>query len=198
MPVSKYAKIIIGALTMIELTGTIKDLSLDFVTDRMVLTLAINEKQDAVNCYDELHNAEKLAIKISKHKEKRSLNANAYFWVLCGKLASKLRQDKIDIYRHLIQNTGDNFEVLPIRNEAVETFIRNWQSRGLGWVCDNLGDSKIDGYTNVCAYYGSSVYNKKQMSDLIDSIVFECKEQGIQVETPEQIAKMKSLWGEQQ
>lgn len=183
---------------MIELTGTIKDLSLDFATDKMLLTLAINEKQDAANCYDELHNAEKLSIKIGRHKEKRSLNANAYFWVLCGKLASKLQQDKISIYRQLIQNIGDNFEILPIRNEAVETFIKNWQLKGLGWICDSLGDSKLRGYTNVCAYYGSSAYNTKQMSDLIDSIVFECKEQGIQVETPEQIAKMKSLWGEQQ
>lgn len=183
---------------MFELVGTIKDLSLDFTTGNAILALSISEKQDAVNCYDELHNAEKLSIKISKRKEKRSLNANAYFWVLCGKLASKLQQDKTDIYRQLIQNIGDNFDVLPIRNEAVETFIKNWQSRGLGWICDNLGDSKIDGYTNVCAYYGSSVYNTKQMSDLIDSVVFECKEQGIQVETPEQIAKIKSLWGEQQ
>jgi hypothetical protein len=179
---------------MYELTGTIKDLYIEPLTDKMILHLTINEREDSINCWQQLRNASKLSIKIDKYRKKRSLNANAYFWTLCGKLATKLRQDKISIYKELVKSIGDNFEVLPIKNEAVDTFIRNWQRNGAGWVCENMGDSKIQGYTNVCAYYGSSTYNSKQMSDLIDSVVFECKEQGIQVETPEQIARIKSLW----
>ena len=88
---------------------------------------------------------------------------------------------------------------MPIRNEAVDKFISNWGRNNdgkqrLGWICDILGDSKIEGYTNVCAYYGSSTYDSKQMSDLIDNIIFECEEQGIPTKTPEEIEKMKSLW----
>lgn len=186
---------------MFELTGKIADMSLDFKTGRAKLTLELNEKQDAMSLYDELHECEKLSIQIKKYREKRSLDANAYFWVLCGKLASKLKQDSISIYRELIREIGNNFEILPIRNDSVEKFIVAWgkDSNGRtkkGWICDILGDSKIEGYTNVCAYYGSSTYDSKQMSDLIDLIIIECKEQGIQTETPEQIAKMKSLWGE--
>ena len=133
-------------------------------------------------------------IEIKEVKKKRSLDANAYFWVLCGKLAAKTRQNKTDIYRYLIQEIGDNFVIIPLRNDAVDTFVKNWKARGLGWICEVLGDSKLDGYTTVCAYYGSSTYDNRQMSNLIDSIVFECKEQGIETKTPQELAQLKDLW----
>ena len=179
---------------MIELTGKINALNIDFVKGKTLLTLEINEKEAVKQGYDELHEAEKLSIEIKKYRKKRSLDANSYFWVLCGKLAAKTQQNKTDIYRHLIREIGDNYEILPIRNDAVETFINNWQGGRLGWVCDIVGTSKIAGYTNVCAYYGSSTYSSKQMSDLINSVIAECEEQGIQTETPEEINKMLSLW----
>lgn len=186
---------------MHELTGKIFDMSLDFRSGKPRLTIELNEKQDAMDMYDELHKVEKLSLNISRYKEKRSNDANAYFWTLCGKLASKTKQPKVDIYRELIRDIGDNYEILPIRNEAVDKFIENWGKdangrKKLGWICDILGDSKHEGYTNVIAYYGSSTYDSRQMSALIDGIIFECKEQGIQTMTPDQIAKLKSLWGE--
>lgn len=186
---------------MIELTGKILDMSIDFVTGKPKITLEINEKEDAITCFEELSKIEKLLFKICKFRKKRSLDANAYFWVLCGKLAAKTKQNKIDIYRELIRDIGDNFEILPIRNEAVDKFISNWGrnddgKKRLGWICDILGASKFEGYTNVCAYYGSSTYDSKQMSDLIDGVIFACKEQGIQTETPEEIERLKGLWGE--
>lgn len=179
-----------------ELTGKMNSLNLDFLTGKTILTLEINEKETVKQGYDELQNAEKLSITIAKYRKKRSNDANSYFWVLCGKLAAKTKQDKISIYRELIRNIGDNFEILPIKNEAVDTFIKNWGVGKLGWICDILGDSKLKGYTNVCAYYGSSTYNSKQMSDLIDGIIFECKEQGIETLPPYEIEKLKRMWGE--
>ena len=186
---------------MWQLTGKIADMSLDFRSGKAKLLLELNEKQDAMDMFDELNLFEKLSISIGRFRKKRSNDANAYFWVLCGKLAAKTKQNKVDIYRELIRDIGDNYEIVPIRNIAVDKFITNWakDSNGrprLGWICDILGDSKFEGYTNVCAYYGSSTYDSKQMSDLIDLIIAECKEQGIQTMTPDQIAELKSRWGE--
>lgn len=179
-----------------QLIGSVKNLSLDFQTNTANLTLSITNKAAAMQCFDELKDVEKLAIEIKRYRKKRSLDANNYFWVLVGKLAAKTQQNKTDIYRHLIREIGDNFEILPIRNDAVETFINNWQDKRLGWICDIVGASKISGYTNVCAYYGSSTYNSKQMSDLINSVIVECEEQGIETATPEEVSKMLSLWKE--
>lgn len=169
-------------------------MTIDFVSGKPILTLELNETEDAKMMFDELHQCEKLDIKISKYRNKKSREANSYFWVLCGKLASCLKQNKIDIYRSLVRGIGDNFEIYPVKTERLDKVIWLWQSRGLGWICDIVGDSKHEGYTNVCFYQGCSTYDSKQMSDLIDAVVFECKEQGIQTETPEKIEEMLRLW----
>ena len=59
--------------------------------------------------------------------EKRSNDANAYYWTLIGKLAEKIGIPPKDIYRTHIQDVGGNYEVVPIRDDAVETWIKNWQ-----------------------------------------------------------------------
>lgn len=177
-----------------ELTGQIRGLNIDFLSGDTLLTLKVAEKQAVKQGYDELHKAEKLNIKITKHREKRSLNANSYFWVLCSKLAEKTQQNKTDIYREMIREIGNNFEILPVRNDAVETFIKNWEHGRLGWICDIVGASDIEGYTDVCTYFGCSTYNSKQMSDLINCVVMECENQGIQTKRPDEIANMISLW----
>lgn len=177
-----------------ELTGRITGFTFDQY-GRAQMTFTVNEKAAAMQGFDELK-GRPLAIKVEIFRKKRSHAANRYFWVLCGKLAAATQQKKTDIYRHLIREIGDNFDIVSVRNEAVKDYIDNWERGRLGWVCDILGDSETPGYTDICTYYGSSTYNSKQMSDLIHSIIFDCKEQGIQTETPEEIAKMLSLWQE--
>lgn len=132
---------------------------------------------------------------VSKWRENRSLNANNYAWLLMDKIAEKTKTTKEEIYKEIIKRVGV-FEILPIKNIAVESFIKKWQSNGVGWVCEILGKSKIKNYTNVMAYFGSSTYNSKEMARLIDEIVSEAKNLGIQTETPEMIANLKSAWSE--
>lgn len=131
---------------------------------------------------------------LKKFTKPRSLDANAYAWVLLGKLAAVTRIPKNDIYRNLITEIGDNFEMLPIKNEAVEAFAERWGHGRIGWVVEVVGPSKLKGYTTVCAYYGSSVYDSRQMSRLIDLIVQECKQQDIETLTPMELERMKEEW----
>lgn len=132
---------------------------------------------------------------IKLHREKRSLDANAYAWVLIGKLAAAVALPKETVYRELIRGIGDNFEVLPVRRDAADKFVAAWQKNGLGWVCDRTGTSKLHGYENIIAYYGSSVYDTAQMSRLIDLLVQECCEQEIETKTPAELALLKEAWG---
>lgn len=139
----------------------------------------------------------KYSAELKQDKNKRSLDANAYFWVMCGKLASKLGMAKEAVYRELIKGVGDNFEIVPIKDEAVDKWISNWQSKGIGWVCDTLGESKLNGYTNIITYYGSSTYDTKQMSQLINLLVQECKDQDIETMTPAELSLLLGGWDEQ-
>jgi len=133
---------------------------------------------------------------IKIHRERRSLDSNSYFWLLAGKLASKVHIPVETIYRQYVKDIGDNFEIIPIREDAKEQWIKVWRSRGIGWVCEDLGTSKIPGYTNIICYYGSSTYNSAQMSRLIELVVDDCKDQDIETATPDEIAKMEALWEE--
>lgn len=180
---------------MTELTGTIQNMGVDLETDKMVLTLRLNEKQSAANMYQELKDIEKLSIKIGKHKEKRSLDSNAYAWILMDKLASKMSLSKEEIYRGYVREIGGNSSMVCVQDKAVDKLRQGWSKNGIGWVTETM-PSKLDGCTNVVLYYGSSTYDTEQMSRLIDLIVNDCKAQGIDTRTPEEIARMMALWGE--
>lgn len=134
-------------------------------------------------------------IAIEKQKKRRSNDANAYYWQLVGQLSEKVGVPPRDIYRTHIRDVGDNFEIVPIREDAVEAWINAWQSRGIGWCSDTIGESKLRGYTNVICYYGSSTYDTKQMSRLIELCVADCKEYGIETMTPQELAVMMQSYG---
>ena len=176
-----------------KLTGRIVDVSVGFLDGKPKLTLEINNKKDLKTCYDELREVEKLTIEIKEYHKKRSLDANAYMWVLCGKLAEKIGSTKESVYRQHILNVGV-CKVAEISEDAAETLIIGWQMNGTGWLAERVDYGAHDGFVLVNLYYGSSVYNTKQMSRLLDSVIEDCQEQGIQTATPDEIANMKSLW----
>ena len=123
-----------------------------------------------------------LTVQVKEFREKRSLSQNAYMWGLLDKLAEKVNQSKEAVYKSYVKDYGV-FEILPIRNEAVSSFISKWGKNGLGWFCEDLGESKLTGYTKLIAYYGSSTYNTQEMTRLIDAVVTDCREQGIDTMT---------------
>lgn len=173
-----------------KLQGKLADVSIDFATKKPKITFLINSN---ITSLEEIENVDLLDIEAKKHTKKRSLDANAYCWVLLGRLAEKMNIPAKEIYKMEIRNIGV-YEVLPVKEEAVEKFRQAWQKNGIGWICEEIGKSKLNGYINLKAYYGSSTYNNKEMSRLIDTIVEDCKLQGIPTDTSEQIEKYKVAW----
>ena len=114
-------------------------------------------------------------------------------WLLIGKLSEALGKPREEIYRHYIREIGVS-DVVCIKSEAAETMQEAWCKHGLGWLTDAF-PSKLPGCTNVILYYGSSTYDTAQMSRLIDLIVEDCKEQGIETATPAELALLKEEWG---
>lgn len=133
-------------------------------------------------------------LEIKEHRKKRSLDANAYCWVLINKLADVMRIPPTEVYRQAILDIAGNSEVIPIKQEAVEQFKQAWSRNGLGWMTKELGKSKIPGYRNLMVYYGSSVYNTRQMSVLIDHLVQDCKALDIETLSPEKLSLLMEEW----
>lgn len=114
-------------------------------------------------------------IEIKEKKRKRSLDANAYFWLFLDKLVAKTGVDKKTAYRELIRDIGGVSDILLIKKEAVDTYIENWEKRGLGWFTEKL-DREVKGWIYIVVYYGSSTYDTAQMSRLIELLMLECRE----------------------
>lgn len=170
--------------------GTIEDISIDYKTQKPKILIVLNERE-CISSLEELKE-DKLSVEIKKYRHKRSLDANAYMWVLISKLEEKVNISKDVIYKDAIKNIGV-YEVIPVKNEAVDRFIEAWTKNGLGWVCETT-KSKLEGYTNILAYYGSSTYNTAEMSRLIDLIVQECKQLNIETMSKSELDSLIESW----
>ena len=130
---------------------------------------------------------------IKRVRKRRSLDANAYLWVLCSKIAEAAGVTKEEVYRRNIRE-GEEYTPLPIKEEAVEDFSRIWAAHGIGWFCDLVDYSKMPGYRLLFAYHGSSEYNSKQMSSLIERVKQDAESVGVEVMSPEQLAALIKEW----
>ena len=133
-------------------------------------------------------------VKLTSWREKRSLSANAYAWVLLGKLAAAIGGKPEDIYRQLIPDVGDNCTVVTITPQALDKLKQSWAHNGKGWITEVIGASGTPGMIDVALYYGSSVYDTAQMARLIDLIIDECREAGVEYLPPDKLAAMLEDW----
>ena len=168
--------------------GKIYGITVDVMDRKPIVSLKVS--QGTVERLQELISCEKLDISIKKHRERRSLDANAYCWVLLQKMAEVLKTDKWTLYLRMLKEYGQ-FTHIIVKEQAVEAMKRQWRE------CEVLGPIKVGGMTGIQlqCYFGSSTYDTKQMAEFIDGIVREAQELGIDTRTPDEIAYMKEVWG---
>ena len=133
----------------------------------------------------------KATLKIEQKKNGRSLNANAYMWVLLGKMAKVLGTSKEDLYRQYIEWYG-LYILFSIEDEAVDYHMKDWESRGIGWFSSFLGSK--NGMSEVISYYGSSTYKTDEMARVLEQVVIDAKELGIETMTPNELLELKENW----
>lgn len=147
-----------------------------------------------VSYLDSLQDGKKYELTVKEVKPRRSLDANAYCWVLLDKIAAQIHEAKEEVYRGYIKEIGGNSDIVCVKNEAVDKLRQAWERNGLGWQSDTM-PSKIDGCTNMVLYYGSSSYDGEQMARLIDLVVQDCNVLGIDTKDPAELEKLVEEWG---
>lgn len=174
-----------------------KDIKLLYTDKEMEIHLTLDRSNETIQKVSELkevvEKGKLLDVSIKQHRKRRSLDANAYAWILADKIAKVIGNTKEFVYQEAIKAVGA-FEIVPIKDEAVERWRKNWESKGLGWQSEVMRDSKIKGYTNTINYFGSSTYNSLEFSKLLEEIVFQAKELGIETMTPNEQAKMMATY----
>ena len=171
-----------------KITGRIVGANIDFRTNKPCLTLEVNERNDFEALVDEMRDKDKLSIEVKPFRQHRSLNANAYAWLIIGKIADVLRAGKDEIYFRLLKRYGQSELISVLSHIPIEHYVKYYEE---------AGESELNGkmFTHYRVFKGSSEFDSREMSIFIDGVVSEAKELGIQTETPNEIAKMKSLWG---
>jgi len=130
---------------------------------------------------------------IKRKLQKRSLDANAMAWKLIGDIAAEVGLTPNEVYRDEIRKIGGAQEIVCVQTKALETLVRIWESRGLGWQAEPF-PSKTPGCTNVRLHYGSSAYDTKQMSVLIDRLIQDAQALGIETISERERSLLLDAW----
>ena len=142
--------------------------------------------------YDALKDCD-VNVEIRKYRRARSLDANAYAWVLIDKIANATGTRKEEVYREAIRSIGGVSITVCVPSKAIDQLRKSWRHNGLGWQVEIM-PSKIDGCTNAILYYGSSTYDTKQMSALIDALVQDCRQLGIETLPTAELMSLETQW----
>lgn len=168
-------------------TGNIIALSKDWATNKLLINLQVDdcpteEVQALAQC-------EKLSIEIKKYRKKRSLDANGLLWHCIGEIASVLRTDKWDIYLQMLKRYG-KYTYICVKPAVVEAVKANWRESEV------IGEIDINGTKAVqmLCYFGSSTYDSKEFSILLDGVISEMRELGIQPPPTEDMKRALEQW----
>lgn len=126
---------------------------------------------------------------LSEHKQKRSLNANALLWHCLGEIANTLNTGKWEVYLQMLKRYG-KYTYICVKPNVVDSVKKQWRE------CEVLGDIEINGQKAVqmLCYFGSSTYDSKEFSILLNGVISEMEEMGLATPESEELERIMEQW----
>lgn len=124
-------------------------------------------------------------------KKVRSLNANGYMWILCDQIAEVIKSTKEEVYRQAVMNVGV-FAPICVKDVAFPHTKRVWEARGVGYILQDV--ARRSNWVLCNAYIGSSNYTSKEMARLINELVQEAENVGIDTISSKEREKLILKW----
>lgn len=169
-----------------ECKAYIKELSRDIQTNGLNLLVTLEDAD--LRYFEKVTFDTALRLRLTKWSEKRSLNANAYFHVLVGKIADEIKAPKPYVKNILIGRYGQqelvNGEPVFFKTNLPDDVMLNREDIHC-MPCQREGKA-----TYYKVYRGSHTYSKEEMSALIEGSVQEAKDLGIETATPDELKEM--------
>ena len=183
--------------------GTLKEPIINFLTKKPMIVF--EPEQDFAEVYEELKAKTKLTLEIKVYREKRSLDANAYYWVLITKLAKKVETSNSELHNAMLSNYGfpelidGQLARIPIPDtEEAEATVRKATAYHLRQTTQVKEGRDGVSYRTYILMRGSSSYNTEEMARLIEGLISECKEAGMpdaEIMTPDEKQQLKERYG---
>ena len=180
-----------------DLTGKISGITKDISSGKLNLIIQVNDHgQSVTEELQELSTADRLVVSLKKWRKKRSLDANAYYWTLVSKIAEKNRMSKEEVHNLMLSRYGQ-----PERDEDGTAVIISVLERINLTKHDEIhvkaiGSGTVKGkrFTHYMLLRGSHTYDTHEMSVLIDGVVSEAREMGIETMTAAEIERILAAW----
>ena len=183
-----------------EVTGRIIGVTTDYLTGKFHIMLEINENGAFRDAYEKLRDV-LLSVRIVAFRKKRSLDANAYYWQLLSKTAEVMGMSKPYAHNYFLRRYGqieifDGKAVYVVIPDTEESEKRVFEAETYHLKPTSQVKEGNDGrmYRTYMMLKGSSSYDTKEMSKLIDGLVTEAGENGIETLPPEELERMKAMW----
>lgn len=160
-----------------DTNGSIKSIEVPFRSNKAVISLEVTAPPEEVEKYKDMP----LDIKIVKHRNKRSLNANALLWECIGNIAHELTIDPWEVYLSALEKYG-KYTYIEVMPNAVEALKRQWRE------IREVGETEYGNVEMIC-YFGSSTYDSKEFSTLLDGVISDMKDLGLDLPTSEDMKK---------
>lgn len=182
------------------MTGKIKQIMQDFETKGILVTLSLEGA--SVQELQTLKGLEKLSVTLKKWRKKRSLDANAYYWVLLTQLAQKSSVTNNYLHNIMLRQYGQIeiigdkavYVIIPDSEEAMKRIDEEETYHLKPTSQVKTGKDGIE-YRTYMLLRGSSSYGTDEMSRLIEGLVQECKEQEIETLSKQEIERMMQDYG---
>jgi hypothetical protein len=157
---------------------------------QQLITLALTSKTDIDDLKAIIANKKLLAIECKEYRKKRSLDANGMLWAICTQIANAIKSSKDEVYLTMLERYGVFTHVI-VKPEAVERIKQEWRT------CRVLGEVTVNGKTGVQiqCYYGSHLYDSKEFSVLLEGVISEAREMGIEVISEQDKQLLIQQWG---
>ena len=134
-------------------------------------------------------------------QKKRSLDANAKLWALINEMSVILRLPPEEIYQGYIPDVGKNFRLIPSLPEDVEGWTKDWCKGHIGRMVEDIGPcrtTELRGYRLLKMYRGSSEYDVPTFSRLLDLVIQDCRNLGINTMSEREKSLLLEEWGKTQ
>lgn len=119
---------------------------------------------------------------VKEVRKGRSLTQNGYYWAMLGQLAAKLQMPESEVHLGMLREWGTSQVVSVDDRVPCGDYFRYF---------DVVGHDPVMERNIVKVYKGSSQMDSAEFSRLINGMREECEAQGIDVATPEEIARMR-------
>ena len=157
--------------------GRITGIQMPFRSKRPVVSFAVQAEPEALEKYMDID----LDISFSRHRNRRSIDANAFLWACLGEIARAINSDTWSIYLYMLERYGKFTHIL-VKPEAVEQVRQVWRETKI------VGEK--DGMIQMLCFFGSSTYNTKEFSQLLDGVVSEMKEMHLETPPDEEMKRL--------